>query len=137
AVDATLVWLPVAVTGAWTAAIAFYLGYGTAFGRSSVSSGALAASTLDTIHGGHESAAHAAHAPDMGPGTTAPDRGVVFNDALKPLAWAFALAVQAMVWMAGGVSLKQLPELWQVDALATVIIAVGVLLPVVCAWAVL
>src|SRR5690606_1781083 len=37
----------------------------------------------------------------------------------------------------GGVSLKQLPELWQVGALATVIIAVGVLLPVVCAWAVL
>src|SRR5690606_31491959 len=32
AIGATRVWLPVAVAGAWTAAIAFYLGYAPALG---------------------------------------------------------------------------------------------------------
>lgn len=112
AFSATLVWLPVAVAGAWTAAIAFYLGY---FTRS-----------VDLV-------TPTASGETAGAGATV-HQGV---EAFRPLAWAFALAVQAMVWMAGGLSLVQLPALWQAAPLLAFVTMAGVLLPVACAIALL
>ncbi|CAM3793902.1 GDYXXLXY domain-containing protein [Bordetella tumulicola] len=85
--DATIMWLPVAVTGAWAAAVALVVGQ------------------------------------------TRP--------VLLPLGWAFMLAVQFTVWKVGGTSLMQLPTLWRMHAIATLLIAAGALLPVACALAVL
>jgi len=92
AARATFVWLPVAVTGAWTAAVAFCVGHRLARTRPNV---------------------------------------------LLPLAWAFVLAVQGMVWLAGGTSLAQLPMIWSLQPATAVLTAAGVLLPVACALAVL
>jgi uncharacterized membrane-anchored protein/uncharacterized membrane protein len=113
ALEATRVWLPVAVAGAWVAAIAFYLGYRPgAAGRAAA--GQDAGSSL------------VAQAPSPLP---AQGRWV----ALRPLAWAFALAVQAMVGLAGGASVSQMAALWRADAVTALIIVAGVLLPAACA----
>jgi len=58
-------------------------------------------------------------------------------NVLLPLAWAFVLAVQGMVWMAGGVSLTQLPVIWQLNPVTALLTVAAVLLPVACALAVL
>ncbi|CAM3988878.1 GDYXXLXY domain-containing protein [Bordetella muralis] len=131
AIGATRVWLPVAVAGAWTAAIAFFLSYAPALGLFRGQPGTLPgpvdskgeASVGDVVPGGDPVAFDApVHAR---------------FEALKPLAWAFALAVQTMVWLAGGVSLMRWPALWRADAFVALIMVLGVLLPVACAWAVL
>lgn len=131
AIGATRVWLPVAVAGAWTAAIAFYLSYAPALGLFRVQPGTMSGPLGSTV----EASVHDA----------VPDSDIVSFEApvharfeaLKPLAWAFALAVQTMVWLAGGVSLMRLPALWRADAFVALIMVLGVLLPVACAWAVL
>ncbi|MBO9354372.1 DUF4401 domain-containing protein [Bordetella petrii] len=58
-------------------------------------------------------------------------------NVLLPLAWAFVLAVQGMVWMAGGTSLTQLPAIWNLNPVTAILTVAGVLLPVACALAVL
>jgi uncharacterized membrane-anchored protein/uncharacterized membrane protein len=57
----------------------------------------------------------------------------VRQDALLPLAWAFALCAQAVVWRTGGVSVFALPALWHLAALATVLLMVCVCLPAIAA----
>ena len=125
---ATAVWLPVAVAGAWVAMIAFHLGYYATLGQGDSSSEASAASAVD------DPSQTVFRKADRDPGDASGRAGF---EPLRPLAWAFALAVQAMVWMAGGVSLTQLPHLWRANAGLALIIAAGVLLPAVCAVAVL
>src|SRR5690606_17475312 len=119
-----------AVAGAWTAAIAFYLCYAPAVG---LFRRAQRDTKPGTDDGERKPYGHAAL-----DGNIASHGSPVHArfEALKPLAWAFALSVQAMVWLAGGVSLMQLPALWRADAFVALIIALGVLLPVACAWAV-
>ncbi|CAB3824587.1 hypothetical protein LMG26858_00370 [Achromobacter anxifer] len=56
---------------------------------------------------------------------------------LQPLGWAFLLSVQGMVWLAGGISVQQLPAMWQLNPHTTVLVAAGALLPVAAALAVL
>lgn len=90
--QATFVWLPVAVAGGWTAAAAFCVGHRLARTR-----------------------------PNL----------------LLPLAWAFVLAVQSMVWLAGGTTLAQLPVIWEANRVAAMLTVAGVLLPVGSALAVL
>jgi uncharacterized membrane-anchored protein/uncharacterized membrane protein len=105
AYSAVLVWLPIAVLGAWIAALAFYLGY-----RSRVPSG-------------------------DGVGDTSVQGGDI--EAARPLAWAFALAVQAMVWLAGGLSLGQISGVWKTAPLLALTNVAGVLLPAICAMVLL
>lgn len=113
AVSATFVWLPVAVLGAWTAATAFYLGYfPPSAPQAPASPSAVAAESRNDVSAGR-------------------------IPALRPFAWAFALAVQAMVWLAGGLSLGELPTLWRADPITTLTAAAGVLLPAACAVALL
>jgi uncharacterized membrane-anchored protein len=57
--------------------------------------------------------------------------------ALQPLAWAFLLSVQGMVWLASGISATQLPAIWQLTPHTAVLIVAGALLPVAAALAVL
>ncbi|MGS1008183.1 GDYXXLXY domain-containing protein [Achromobacter anxifer] len=57
--------------------------------------------------------------------------------ALQPLGWAFLLSVQGMVWLASGISIKQLPAMWQLNPHTAVLVAAGALLPVAAAFAVL
>ncbi|WP_251863238.1 GDYXXLXY domain-containing protein [Achromobacter sp. Marseille-Q4962] len=57
--------------------------------------------------------------------------------ALLPLAWAFLLSVQGMVWLAGGVSALQLPAMWRLDAHTTLLVVLGAVLPASAALAVL
>ena len=129
AIGATRVWLPVAVAGAWTAAIAFYLAYAPAIGLFRMQAGARA------VDSKHEPPVREAESGREIVSFDAPVHARF--EALKPLAWAFALAVQTMVWLAGGVSLIRLPALWRADGFVALIIVLGVLLPVACAWAVL
>ncbi|MCD0506108.1 GDYXXLXY domain-containing protein, partial [Bordetella petrii] len=89
---AAFIWQPVAVTGAWAAAVAFCLGHRLARTR---------------------------------------------PNALLPLAWAFVLAVQGMVWLAGGTSVAQLPAIWQLHPVTALLTVAGAVLPVACALAVL
>lgn len=131
AIGATRVWLPVAVAGAWTAAIAFYLGYAPALGLFGARRGAMP-EPIDSQGG--PAVRDAVPGADSTP-FDAPVHGRF--EALKPLAWAFALAVQTMVWLAAGVSLMRWPALWRADAFVALIMILGVLLPVACAWAVL
>ncbi|ARP93006.1 GDYXXLXY domain-containing protein [Bordetella genomosp. 13] len=56
---------------------------------------------------------------------------------LDPLGWSFAIAVQAMVWMAGGVTVMQLPVLWSLHPSTAVLTVAGALLPAVAALLVL
>lgn len=58
-------------------------------------------------------------------------------NALLPLAWAFVLAVQGMVWLAGGTSITRLPVIWQLNPVTALLTVAGALLPVACAMAVL
>ena len=48
---------------------------------------------------------------------------------LDPLGWAYAMAVQASVWLAGGVSAPQWPSLWHLHPATAVLTAAGALLP--------
>lgn len=57
--------------------------------------------------------------------------------ALQPLAWAFLLSVQGMVWLASGLSVLQLPAMWQLHAQTAVLVCAGALLPAAAAMAVL
>ena len=57
--------------------------------------------------------------------------------ALEPLAWAFLLSVQGMVWLAGGVSALHLPAMWQLNPQGAVLAVAGALLPAAAALAVL
>ncbi|KAI1693200.1 GDYXXLXY protein [Ditylenchus destructor] len=59
------------------------------------------------------------------------------SHALQPLAWAFLLSVQGMVWLASGLSVLQLPAMWQVNAPTAVLVCAGALLPAAAALAVL
>ena len=88
---AAFLWLPIAVTGAWGAAVAFSLS------RRDASPRARAA----------------------------------------PLAWAFLLSVQCMVWLAGGISAQQLPAMWAVNPRSAVLVVAGALLPAAAALSVL
>ena len=81
---AAFLWLPIAVTGAWGAAVAFSLSRRDASPRAR---------------------------------------------ALAPLAWAFLLSVQCMVWLAGGISAQQLPAMWAVNPRSAVLVVAGALLP--------
>ena len=121
----TTVWLPVAVTGAWVAAIAFYLGYYPALDRSRSLPGEDSPSAMSDEA-----------APALGSSAGDLLKGAGFG-ILRPLAWAFALLVQAMVWMAGGLSIAQLPGLWQANVGLAIVMVAGVVLPAVCAMAVL
>ncbi|MVW71314.1 GDYXXLXY domain-containing protein [Bordetella sp. 15P40C-2] len=112
----TRVWLPVEVVGAWAAAIAFYLGYRPVWTGVGIREAGL---------GSFPEPQHVA-LPAQG-------RWV----ALRPLAWAFALAVQLTVGMVGGATITHLAALWQGEALFAVIVVAGVLLPAVCALVVL
>jgi uncharacterized membrane-anchored protein len=56
---------------------------------------------------------------------------------LEPLAWAFLLSVQGMVWLAGGVSALHLPAMWQLNPQGAVLAVAGALLPAAAALAVL
>uniref|UniRef100_UPI00194032D6 GDYXXLXY domain-containing protein n=1 Tax=Bordetella pseudohinzii TaxID=1331258 RepID=UPI00194032D6 len=85
---ATFLWLPVAVLGAWLAALAFCADRRLARAR-----------------------------PHF----------------LEPLAWAFVVAVQGMVWMAGGVGVDQLPSLWKLHRLPAFLNIAGALLPAAAA----
>ncbi|HYG43584.1 MAG TPA: DUF4401 domain-containing protein, partial [Bordetella sp.] len=58
-------------------------------------------------------------------------------NVLLPLAWAFVLAVQSMVWLAGGTSLMQLSVIWKLNPVTAALTVAGALLPVACALAVL
>lgn len=53
---------------------------------------------------------------------------------LEPLAWAFVVAVQGMVWMAGGVGVDQLPALWKLHRLTALLNLAGALLPAAVAF---
>lgn len=57
--------------------------------------------------------------------------------ALQPLAWAFLLSVQGMVWLASGISVTELRAIWQLAPQTAVLIAAGALLPMAAALAVL
>lgn len=50
-----------------------------------------------------------------------------------PMGWAVAISVQAVVWQAGGIALRQLPVLFQVHPKTAVLSVLGVLLPVAAA----
>ena len=89
---AAFLWLPIAVTGAWGAAVAFSLSRRDASPRAR---------------------------------------------ALAPLAWAFLLSVQCMVWLAGGISAQQLPAMWAVNPRSAVLVVAGALLPAAAALSVL
>ncbi len=56
---------------------------------------------------------------------------------LQPLAWAFLLSVQGMVWLASGLAIQQLPIVWQVNPQTAVLVCAGALLPAAAALAVL
>jgi hypothetical protein len=90
--QATFVWLPIAVTGAWATAVLFTLGRRLGGRR------------------GH---------------------------TLQPLAWAFLLSVQGMVWLASGISAQQLPAMWQLNPRTAVLVTAGAVLPAAAALAVL
>lgn len=92
ALRAAFVWLPVAVVGAWGAAVAFSLGHRWSRIR---------------------------------------------PQQLDPLGWALALAVQSMVWLAGGVTAMQLRALWALHPSTAVLTVAGALLPVAVALSVL
>lgn len=57
--------------------------------------------------------------------------------ALQPLAWAFLLSVQGMVWLASGISVIELPAIWQLAPQTAILIVAGALLPMAAALAVL
>ncbi|AMG37878.1 GDYXXLXY domain-containing protein [Achromobacter xylosoxidans] len=57
--------------------------------------------------------------------------------ALQPLAWAFLLSVQGMVWLASGLSIMQLPAMWQLNPQTALLVCAGALLPAAAALAVL
>ncbi|CAB3665475.1 GDYXXLXY domain-containing protein [Achromobacter pestifer] len=57
--------------------------------------------------------------------------------ALQPLAWAFLLSVQGMVWLAGGISAQHLPGMWQLNPQGALLVVAGALLPAAAAMAVL
>lgn len=57
--------------------------------------------------------------------------------ALEPLAWAFLLSVQGMVWLAGGISALNLPAMWQLNPQGAFLVVAGALLPAAAAMAVL
>lgn len=57
--------------------------------------------------------------------------------ALQPLAWAFLLSVQGMVWLASGISVIELPAIWQLAPRTAILIVAGALLPMAAALAVL
>ncbi len=56
---------------------------------------------------------------------------------LQPLAWAFLLSVQGMVWLASGLAIQQLPVMWQLNPQTAVLVCAGALLPAAAALAVL
>lgn len=57
--------------------------------------------------------------------------------ALQPLAWAFLLSVQGMVWLASGLSVLQLPAMWQLHPQTALLVCAGAVLPAAAAMAVL
>ena len=57
--------------------------------------------------------------------------------ALQPLAWAFLLSVQGMVWLATGISVMELGAIWQLAPRTAILIVAGALLPMAAALAVL
>jgi uncharacterized membrane-anchored protein len=57
--------------------------------------------------------------------------------ALQPLAWAFLLSVQGMIWLASGISVIELRAIWQLAPQTAVLIVAGALLPMAAALAVL
>lgn len=57
--------------------------------------------------------------------------------ALQPLAWAFLLSVQGMVWLASGVAVTELPAIWHLAPRTAILIVAGALLPMAAALAVL
>jgi len=57
--------------------------------------------------------------------------------ALQPLAWAFLLSVQGMVWLASGLSIMQLPAMWQLNPQTALLVGAGAVLPAASALAVL
>lgn len=59
------------------------------------------------------------------------------GQTLQPLAWAFLLSVQGMVWLASGLAIQQLPTMWQVNPQTAVLVCAGALLPAAAALAVL
>ncbi|WP_427938043.1 GDYXXLXY domain-containing protein [Achromobacter marplatensis] len=88
----SVVWLPIAVIGAWATAVILTVGH----------------------------------------------RGGAKRDhALQPLAWAFLLSVQGMVWLAGGISVLHLPAMWQLNPQGALFVTAGALLPAAAAMAVL
>ncbi|MBB1628594.1 GDYXXLXY domain-containing protein [Achromobacter sp. UMC71] len=59
------------------------------------------------------------------------------SHTLQPLAWAFLLSVQGMVWLASGLAIQQLPVMWQLNPQTAVLVCAGALLPAAAALAVL
>ena len=57
--------------------------------------------------------------------------------ALQPLAWAFLLSVQGMVWLASGLSIMQLSAMWHLNPQTALLVCAGALLPAAAALAVL
>ncbi|AYD62502.1 DUF4401 domain-containing protein [Achromobacter sp. B7] len=57
--------------------------------------------------------------------------------AMEPLAWAFLLSVQGMVWLAGGISALHLPAMWKLNPQGALLVVAGALLPAAAALAVL
>lgn len=56
---------------------------------------------------------------------------------LQPLAWAFLLSVQGMVWLASGISAQYLLAMWKSNPQSAVLLLAGALLPAAAAMAVL
>jgi len=78
---------------------------------------------------------YSGHSRTVGDLRSTPEQGGI--EALRPLAWAFALAVQSMVWLAGGLSIGQIVDLGQASSGLAAVMLAGVLLPAVCALALL
>jgi len=53
------------------------------------------------------------------------------------LAWAYALTMQSLVWLAGGVALSQVPALWPIHPVVVLFAIAGAFLPAVAALVVL
>lgn len=58
-------------------------------------------------------------------------------NTLQPLAWAFALSAQTIVWLAAGISVLQLRTMWSLNPSTAVLLVAGALLPAASALAVL
>lgn len=55
------------------------------------------------------------------------------SHVLDPMGWALVIAVQAVVWQAGGVALRQFPSLWSLHPQTAILSLAGALLPVIAA----